>query len=121
LNVLLKSISHFDVKSISLPSNNASIQNQIISQFPHVTFETLPYDLVFTDIEDYEPKYLEQSEQLHNGTMLLLDNLYKNSSATDIWQTVKANDNVTVTLDLFHCGVVFLRKEQAKEHFKIRI
>ncbi len=109
------------MKSVALPFNNESIQNQLISQFSYVTFGTLPYDLMFMDIEDYEPKYLEQSTQLHNGTIMIFDNLYRNDKASRIWEAIKAHEKVTVTLDLFHCGVVFFRKEQVKEHFKIRI
>ena len=36
-------------------------------------------------------------------------------------ELIKKHPKVTVTVDLFYFGIVFFRKEQAKEHFKIRV
>ncbi len=47
----------------------------------------------------------------------MVDAPYKDEA----WEQLKAHPMVRVTMDLFYCGVVFIRKEQAKEHFKIRI
>ena len=38
----------------------------------------------------------------------------------EAWEEIKNNNQVTVTIDLFYMGIVFLRKEQVKEHFLIR-
>jgi hypothetical protein len=36
------------------------------------------------------------------------------------WEEVKAHPRVTLTIDLFFCGIVFFRKEQRqKEHFTL--
>jgi hypothetical protein len=40
---------------------------------------------------------------------------------TEAWQTIKAHPKVSVTIDTYQWGMVFFRKEQAKEHFTIRI
>ncbi len=40
---------------------------------------------------------------------------------TEAWEYIKNHKSVTVTVDGFHLGFVFFRKEQAKEHFKIRM
>jgi hypothetical protein len=40
---------------------------------------------------------------------------------TEAWQYIKNHESVSVTVDCFHLGFVFFRKEQAKEHFKIRL
>ena len=37
------------------------------------------------------------------------------------WAQIKQHPKVTVTVDVFYYGFVFIRKEQQKEHFKIRI
>ncbi|MGB3948806.1 MAG: hypothetical protein WBM13_12535 [Bacteroidia bacterium] len=39
---------------------------------------------------------------------------------SEAWEEIKNNNQVTVTIDLFYMGIVFLRKEQVKEHFLIR-
>ena len=38
----------------------------------------------------------------------------------EAWAAIKAHTKVTVTIDLFHFGLVFLRKEQQREDFVLR-
>ena len=35
------------------------------------------------------------------------------------WTQIKAHPQVSVTIDLFKLGLVFFRKEQKKENFKL--
>lgn len=62
-------------------------------------------------------KLLSQS---HSTTLLLLTNIYKSKQATQIWKQTLLHEKVTVSIDHFYCGLLFFRKEQAKEHFIIR-
>ncbi|MBL7882976.1 MAG: class I SAM-dependent methyltransferase, partial [Bacteroidia bacterium] len=39
---------------------------------------------------------------------------------TEAWEEIKRHPKVTVTIDLFFIGLVFFRKEQAKQHFIIK-
>lgn len=39
---------------------------------------------------------------------------------TKAWEEIKKNKQVSVTIDLFFIGIVFFRKEQAKQHFVIK-
>ena len=55
-----------------------------------------------------------------------LSNYFNNCEITLIGSTITINalknhPKVKVSLDLFYFGVIFFRKEQAKEHFKIRV
>ena len=60
-------------------------------------------------------------KEIPNNAMLIINGIYKNKIENEKWERLKNEDFVRVTVDLFYCGVVFFRKEQAKEHFKIRI
>jgi hypothetical protein len=60
-------------------------------------------------------------KEIPNDAMLIINGIYKNKIENEKWKRLKNEDFVRVTVDLFYCGVVFFRKEQAKEHFKIRI
>jgi hypothetical protein len=40
---------------------------------------------------------------------------------TRAWEQIKADPQVKVSIDLFFVGLVFFRKEQVKENFKLRI
>lgn len=54
----------------------------------------------------------------HPGSVLVLTDCHGRAKA--LWQSLKAKPDVTVTIDLFHVGLVFFRKGQAKENFIIR-
>ena len=53
-------------------------------------------------------------------TMLIFDDIYWSKGMKEAWAEIKAHPEVTVTIDLFWIGLVFFKKGQVKEHFKIR-
>ncbi|TDO21549.1 O-methyltransferase [Pedobacter duraquae] len=53
-------------------------------------------------------------------SMLIFDDIYWSEGMKEAWAEIKAHPEVTVTIDLFWIGLVFFKKGQAKEHFKIR-
>jgi predicted O-methyltransferase YrrM len=66
-------------------------------------------------------RYFEQClEKCHNDSVLLFDDIYWSKGMAEAWENIKAHERVNVTLDLFQVGIVFLRKEQPKQHFIIR-
>ncbi|WP_373517386.1 hypothetical protein [Pricia sp.] len=123
LNILLKSIAYFQAERVWLPPKKDSIQKEIQREFPSVKFQNGPYDLLFTN--PFEAKKLvcttSEEKKIHNNTLLLVENIHGNATNLSLWEKIKSHQNVTVTVDMFYCGAVFFRKEQAKEHFKIRI
>ena len=67
-------------------------------------------------------KYFEALiPKVHNDSIFIFDDIYWSKEMTEAWDYIKAHKAVTVTVDCFHLGFVFFRKEQAKEHFKIRL
>jgi hypothetical protein len=57
----------------------------------------------------------------NNETCIILENPH-NSKATEIqWESVVASSNFNVTIDTYSFGLAFIRKEQVKEHFIIRV
>lgn len=67
-------------------------------------------------------KYFETLlPKVHNDSIFIFDDIYWSKEMTEAWEYIKAHNTVTVTVDCFHLGFVFFRKEQAKEHFKIRL
>jgi predicted O-methyltransferase YrrM len=57
---------------------------------------------------------------IHNDSFFIFDAIYWTAEMQEAWSTIKRHSKVTVTVDVFYFGIVFFRKEQAKEHFKIR-
>ncbi len=121
IKVLLKSLAYFKVENIRIVPKDPSVENLIMKSFPQIKFNQ-PEDLIFMDSPNNELFTLIIKEKTyHNDTMVLIRDLYKNKKNTQDWEVFKQNENVTVSVDMFNCGALFFRKEQAKEHFKIRI
>lgn len=59
--------------------------------------------------------------KVHENTLLVFDDIYWSEGMKEAWAEIKAHPAVTVTVDLFWIGLVYFRKGQEKEHFKIKI
>ncbi|MFT5903100.1 MAG: putative O-methyltransferase YrrM, partial [Bacteroidia bacterium] len=71
--------------------------------------------------EEPTVRYFQQClGKCHNDSVLLFDDIYWSKGMAAAWENIKAHERVTVTLDLFQVGIVFLRQEQPKQHFVIR-
>lgn len=57
----------------------------------------------------------------HNDSLFIFDDIYWSLGMTKAWEEIKSNKNVQQTVDLFFIGLVFFRKEQNRQHFKLRI
>lgn len=94
------------------------------SKLPETLQKMDTVDLAFIDGHHAKEPTLEYFEQIlqkaHNGTVFVLDDIHWSRNMELAWETVKSHPRVTVTVDLYNLGLVFLRSEQAKEHFTLR-
>lgn len=58
---------------------------------------------------------------INNNSFFIFNDIYESSETIKNWSSIKNHPKVKVSLDLFYFGVIFFKKEQAKEHFKIRV
>ena len=58
--------------------------------------------------------------KVHEGSLLIFDDIYWSKGMKEAWTEIKNHPDVTVTIDLFLIGLVYFRKGQVKEHFKIK-
>ncbi len=94
--------------------------SEIIPKSKHAT-----YNLVFFDGNHTKEATLSYFNMLlpkaNNNSLFIFDDIYWSRGMTEAWEIIKKHPKVTVTIDTFQWGLVFFRKEQAKEHFKIRV
>ena len=57
---------------------------------------------------------------IYPKSFIIIKNIHQNKAMQKSWVEITQLQEATVTLDLFYFGVIFFRKEQAKEHFVIR-
>jgi len=104
--------------------NNVDIVNELFSNaLPKL--KNFQWDLIFIDghhDEDATIKYFETLlPSTHNNTAIIFDDIYWSEEMLKAWKTIINHPKVTVSIDTFYFGMVFLRKEQYKEHFYIRL
>ncbi len=56
----------------------------------------------------------------HNNTIFWFDDINWSKGMNEAWEEIKKNKDVSLTIDLFFCGIVFFKKELSKEDFIIR-
>jgi len=94
--------------------------------------ETLPdvsknnnFDFIYFDGNHNKKSTLAYFETclrtINNNSVWVFDDIYWSKEMKEAWVEIKNHPKVTVTVDIFYWGIVFFRKEQAKEHFKIRV
>ena len=91
---------------------------------PTVIQDTAPLDFVYIDGNHRKEATLNYFNwclsKVHEGSLLIFDDIYWSKGMKEAWQEIKQHPQVTVTIDLFWIGLVYFRKGQAKEHFKIK-
>ncbi len=101
---------------------------QVIGNFddtlPGVIGKLNKLDFVFVDGNHQKEATLRYFEwclpKVHEGTLLIFDDIYWSEGMKEAWAAIKAHPQVTVSIDLFWIGLVYFRKGRVKEDFKIR-
>jgi predicted O-methyltransferase YrrM len=57
----------------------------------------------------------------HNDTVFVFDDIHWSAGMEKAWNEISDHERVTVSIDLFRMGVVFLRKEMSRQKFVIRL
>jgi len=119
--VLLKSVAYFDSKNIKIADKIT--YHILVQNTKDLNLDTYPLDLVYE--EGFNSNELldciEDPNMMHNDALLFISNIHTDKKKRDLWKTLKKHPRITVSIDFYVVGVLSIRKEQAKEHFKIRI
>lgn len=109
----------------SLALHHIHFVNSTFDTYLETISPTQKFDLIFVDGHHQKEATLGYFEKLlthvHNDSVMIFDDIYWNKSMTEAWQKMKKHPSVKVSIDTYFWGILFFRKEQAKEHFKIRV
>lgn len=121
INTLLKTIDYFGFEKVSI-KKNTEFKELVKQNFPNIQFNENPVDLIFVDEMDIPSFQKIHSEgKLHNNSLILVNSIYDNKENLDKWNRLILLPEITVSIDMYHCGLISIRREQVKEHFTIRI
>ncbi len=89
------------------------------------TLSTLPrLDFVYFDgnhRKDPTLQYFQQCVQrIDEQSVFVFDDIHWNADMSEAWKVIQQHESVTLTIDLFSCGIVFFSKELAKQDFVLR-
>ncbi len=119
----MKSLAALAMQNIeSLNISNVEIKPTTFDDFFRTNTET--FDMIFIDGDHrYQPtldNYESSKKVLKGEGPIVLHDIYWSEGMTQAWEKIKADNDATVTIDLFFFGLVYFRKGQVKEHFDIR-
>lgn len=122
-NVVLKSLGYFQCQSFTNVPSSKDFESEVKKNFPTISVEPISVDLIYISdfTEDVLLAYIINNKKVRNDSVVILGNIYKNRKSANLWEKLKESDKIKVTVDMYHCAALFFRKEQVKEHFKIRI
>jgi predicted O-methyltransferase YrrM len=59
-------------------------------------------------------------EKAHEQTVFIFDDIHWSDEMEQAWEQIKADERVMLTIDLFYVGLVFFRKGQPKQNFRLK-
>ncbi len=117
-DVAAKNFEVSEAKNIDLLVGNFDVV------LPEVLEKVKQIDFVFIDGNHTEAATLRYFDWIlpktYDKTVIIFDDIYWSEGMKSAWKKIKAHPQVTVTIDLFWIGLVFFKKDQVKEDFKVR-
>ncbi|WP_310594495.1 hypothetical protein [Flavobacterium sp.] len=118
-SILIIGPTTFEKEVIALANPKSTIDIDIV-----IDIDNAIYNCIYFSSNNYSAITPETIEQLvltiENDSFWILEDIHANAASEMLWQTLKQNPKVTVTIDTYHFGLVFFRREQVEEHFIIR-
>lgn len=118
-NIAQQNFTALQIKNIHL------LQGDFAKTLPALFSSLNKIDFAFVDGNHRKEPTLKYFEDLlklsHANTILVFDDIHWSEEMEAAWESIKQHDAVTLSIDLFFIGIVFLRKDfKAKQHFSIR-
>ena len=81
-------------------------------------------DLVFFDGNHHREPTLRYFQRclhaIQDDALFIFDDIRWSKPMKEAWTELCAHERISVSIDLFRLGILFIRKGQAKQHFRIR-
>ncbi len=106
-------------------TNIQVVEGNFDDTLPQV-LQNIPFvDLAFVDGNHRKQPTLQYFKQLsdkaNENSIFIFDDIHWSEEMEEAWAAIKADERITLTIDLFFIGLVFFRPEQKiKQHFTVR-
>lgn len=105
--ILSKIVNYFKIDSIYFDLKELS--------------KTLDNDFNLIYFSDLKKINTFNLSKLNSNNFIIVNGIYKKKENYYNWLKIIKKQEVKVSIDLFNFGIIFFRREQAKEHFSIRV
>lgn len=114
-----KTVSNLNYQNIQL------VEGDFKNTLPQLLTQLQTIDLAFVDGNHKKEPTLQYFNQLlqhsHNNTILIFDDIHWSAEMEKAWNEIKNHSSVTLTIDLFFIGIVFIATDfKEKQHFSIQ-
>ncbi|WP_419802531.1 O-methyltransferase [Mucilaginibacter sp.] len=117
-DVAVKNFRISEAKNIDLQVGNFDVV------LPGLLEKVGQVDFVFIDGNHTEEATLRYFDWIlpktYDKTVIIFDDIYWSEGMKSAWKKIIQHPQVSVTMDLFWIGLVFFKKDQVKEDFKVR-
>ena len=118
LTITRESLQKLNIHNVELLSGNVNeLLPELISGIHELDFILIDGNHPRAAIMNYFKCCLPK---MSKHSMMIFEDIYRSSEMQSAWKEIKSNPEVSVTVDLFWIGLVFVRRAQTKEDFKIR-
>jgi predicted O-methyltransferase YrrM len=107
-----------DEKIGLITGNFDDVLPALLETYPTIDFAFIDGNHTYEATIDYFQRFLKK---INNNSVLVFDDINWSKGMSRAWEEIRQHPDVTITVDLFFIGLVFFRKEQVKEHFKLRV
>lgn len=108
-----------------LNKENINFINSRFTEYLNFIKKNTTFDLIYFDGNHSKDATIQYFEKLiptkNNDSIWIFDDIHWSEEMENAWGIIKNHPEVTVTIDTFQWGIIFFRKQQAKEHFNIRV
>ena len=117
-----------DVAAKNFEASDAENIRLLVGNFdvvlPEVLEKEQKIDFVFIDGNHTEEATLRYFgwilPKAYDKTVIVFDDIYWSEGMKAAWKKIKQHPQVSITIDLFWIGLVFFKKDQVKENFKVK-
>ncbi len=119
----LASVANNNLKRLKINNTDISIGDFDVT-LPTVLKEFKKLDFVFFDGNHRRKPTLDYFnrcvELAHEDTIFIFDDIHWSSGMEEAWNTIKKDERVSISLDIFWFGLIFFHKGIIKQDFIIR-
>lgn len=118
LSITEETLHKLNIHNVELLSANVEdLLPKLLDGIPELDFILIDGNHSRDSIMNYFKSCLPKMSE---HSMMVFEDIYRSREMKSAWEEIKSNSEVSVTIDLFWIGLVFVRRAQRKEDFTIR-